>query len=95
MSVADRLEQIQAQLDSLREEAAAEAEVETGTPPSTDPAVQEAGVALAQAVAESLGIEMPLQVAEGSSLPVIELPAEFAAQGGIGVAVMVARPPQG
>ncbi len=85
-----RLDEIQAQLDEARDQIP-----ENGASPSVDPEVQQAGVALARAVANSLGHDLPLAVAEGSSTPVIELPEEFVKYGGIGVAVIVAPPPEG
>lgn len=90
--VTDRIDAIQAELAEIR--AAAEAEGAEQQAPDLSPEVVEAATDLAHAVAASIGVEMPLQAAEGSSLPVIELPPEFAQQGGVGVAVFVQRPPQ-
>lgn len=84
----DRLDAIQQELEELR--AQHEAQPES---PSLDPEVRAAGEALARAVGASLGVNQPMQVAEGSELPVIELPREFVENGGVGVAVIVARPP--
>lgn len=89
MSVVERLDTIRAQLDDLREEVAAG----NGSPSSgvaAGPEVQAAAEALARAVAQATGEDLPLQVAPGSSLPIVELPEEFQKYGGVGVAVMVA-----
>lgn len=91
MSV-ERLDSLQAQLDELREEITSQQQEQEASP-SLDPRVQQAGVELARAVSASLGYDdLPLQVAEGSATPVIELPEELLRYGGVGVAVVVAPP---
>lgn len=85
---------MQAEVEAIRAEVA-----EQGSAKQQDvrqnPKVREAGVALARAVAEAQGYDLPLQVMEGvdvGELPVMELPQEFQKYGGIGVGVIIAPP---
>lgn len=62
---------------------------------SNDPAVQQAAVALAKAIARAEGYgDLPVQVGEGDfgQLPVMVLPEELQKYGGIGIGVMIAPP---
>jgi hypothetical protein len=60
---------------------------------NSNPEVQRAAVALAQAIARAQGVDLPLQAAEGfGELPVMVLPEEFQKFGGIGIGVMYAPP---
>lgn len=94
--IMQRLDQMQSDLNDVRalaEEQAAQPSTPSGIDLNSDPAVQQAAVALAEAVARSQGFELPLQVAGGmGELPVLTLPEEFTKYGGIGVSVVVAPP---
>lgn len=94
MSIEARIAGIQAELDSLKADHEAAQSQGPGTVVDS-PEIRSAAQALAQAVAKAQGIDLPLRIAEGSAgLPVIELPSEFTNQGGIGIAVVAAAPPQ-
>lgn len=93
MSIEARIAGIQADLDSLKSDLDTQSQG-SGTVVDS-PEIRSAAQALAQAVAKAQGIDLPLRIAEGSAgLPVIELPSEFTNQGGIGIAVVAAAPPQ-
>lgn len=96
MSITEKIDALQRQVDELRSEAEAQAAAApTGIDINSDPEVQQAAVALAKAIAKAQGIDMPMQVAPGQvGLPVMTLPPEFARQGGIGIGVMYAPPQQ-
>lgn len=96
MSILNRIDELQAQLDGVRAEAQAQAEAQATTTTTLDsPEIRAAAQALAQAIAKAQGIDLPLQIAEGSTgLPVFELPAEFAQSGGIGIGVIASAPPR-
>lgn len=91
-TLTDQIDKMRNQLNELEARVAEEAEAQQNNP-AHSPEVQAASEALARAVAKQFGGELPVQVAPGSSsLPVMELPAEFTKYGGVGVAVIVAPP---
>lgn len=97
-TVQDRLDRLQEELGQIREEAQREAEAQAASQSSPFGGIEASAEVTAQAealarqVAQQLGVDLPLQAAPGSSLPIIQLPEEFQKYGGVGVAVVVAPP---
>lgn len=99
--LADRIEALQSELDDLR----AVAEEQEATPSGGLGSVEMTGEiaraaeAFAQAIAKAQGHELPLRLAEGGALPILNIDTsmlaglgQFQKYGGVGIAVVVAPP---
>ena len=94
MSVHNEIAELRSQIDLL-EARVLEDEVNISSDDlSADPEVQEAAARLAQAIARSQGIDMPMMAGGNSGLPIMTLPEEFLKFGGIGIGVVMAAPPE-
>jgi hypothetical protein len=101
-SIQDRIDQIEASLSGLKADVAAETAAAAQAPSggldlSQHPEVARAAQAFAQAVAKASGVDLPVGGTLNGGLPqgilpVLELPREFGAAGGIGIGVMLAKP---
>lgn len=99
----DRIDELQRQLDSLREEheASQAAQAESGAVEFADvdtPQVRQAAQKLAEAIASAQGHDLPLRMGEGS-LPVLNLDpdlisglSQFGEFGGVGFLIVSAPP---